>query len=192
MSNEGAKRLTLSLTLNPALSGADRFAIRALKQWYQQAKHSHKDEQDLQATVRKFHRDVYLSGLFLHLLHPGLASNLANLTTDGQISLSTLCHQLNSLGFPLHEGDAAPQELPLEDLKAALSAQTEPAMTSLLSQVQQLTALVQSQQQQLQNLSGLNVTANTAKPQRMPSPEDDLQNENLRAQVKKIKQKGLF
>ncbi len=181
MSNEGAKRLSLSLTLNPALSDADRYAIRALKRWYQQAKASQEHEPELQATVRKFHRDVYLSGLFMHLLHPGLASNLANVTTEGQITLATLCHQLNSLGFGLQES-------------AETENEPDPGISALLSQLEQLTSLVQSQQHQLKHLSRpADKSVSSVQPHiETKKNNDGMPDATVLAQVKKIKQKGLF
>ncbi len=68
MSNDGAKRLSLLLNLNPTISKADRYAIGVLQRWYRQAKYSHSDPADLEASVKGFHRDIYLAGLFLHQL----------------------------------------------------------------------------------------------------------------------------
>lgn len=196
--SENAKRLSLMLTLNPALSEADRFAIRALKRWYQQAKRSHEVEEDLQATVKKFHRDIYLSGLFLHLLNPGLASNLANLLTEEDVSLQTLLYQLNSMGFAVSEtAPADDTREQLEQIQAAIAEQQQgDAFSTLMSQLQALTSLVEAQQNQLQRLTTRTstVAASSATEKRLSEQKEahELPEAEVRDQMKKIKQKGIF
>lgn len=196
--SENAKRLSLMLTLNPALSEADRFAIRALKRWYQQAKHSHEVEEDLQATVKKFHRDIYLSGLFLHLLNPGLASNLANLLTEEDVSLQTLLYQLNSMGFAVSETTPADDTREqLEQIQAAIAEQQQgDAFSTLMAQLQALTSLVEAQQNQLQRLTTRTsaVAASSATEKRLSEQKEahELPEAEVRDQMKKIKQKGIF
>lgn len=196
--SENAKRLSLMLTLNPALSEADRFAIRALKRWYQQAKRSHEVEEDLQATVKKFHRDIYLSGLFLHLLNPGLASNLANLLTEEDVSLQTLLYQLNSMGFAVSATTPADDTREqLEQIQAAIAEQQQgDAFSTLMSQLQALTSLVEAQQNQLQRLTTRTsaVTAGSATEKHLSEQKEahELPEAEVRDQMKKIKQKGIF
>lgn len=66
MSNGVARKLNLALYLNPETSEADRFAVGALREWYDKAKRSHTDRTSLEMVVRLFHRDIYLAGLYIH------------------------------------------------------------------------------------------------------------------------------
>ncbi len=195
MNNDGAKRLSLLLTLNPTISEADRFAINTLKAWYQQAKQSKAVDDDLQATVKQFHRDIYLAGLFLHQLHSGLASNLANLLTEKTVSLPTLLHQLNCIG--LEPADSAKAEETSQQLSAIHTALLDQnpnhVLAEMMQQLQTVTSMLTLQQEQLQQLAALRTDSKSASNRHREQAETHaLPGWEVQNQMKKIKQKGLF
>jgi len=199
MSNDGAKRLSLLLNLNPTISEADRYAIGVLQRWYRQAKRSHADPADLEASVKGFHRDIYLAGLFLHQLNAGFSRQVANALTEQQVSLPTLLHLLNSSGFAVSEKACAPSEFShqqLIQLHDAVSANSQNAQIDAMSaEIRALTGMVQEQQQQLQRL-----TTRAIRHADEPSSKEQsrTQEESLAGiashirEVKKVKQKGIF
>ena len=102
MSKSAAKKLNLALYLNPETSEADRYAVGALQQWYDKAKRSHNSNQDLEMVVRLFHRDIYLAGLYLHLLSPRLCKGIGSSLDHHNINLVTLHKLLQASGLELH------------------------------------------------------------------------------------------
>ena len=102
MSKSAAKKLNLALYLNPETSEADRYAVGALQQWYDKAKRSHNSNQDLEMVVRLFHRDIYLAGLYLHLLSPRLCKGIGSALDHHNINLVTLHKLLQASGLELH------------------------------------------------------------------------------------------
>jgi hypothetical protein len=198
MSNDGAKRLSLLLNLNPTISEADRYAIGVLQRWYRQAKRSHSDAADLEASVKTFHRDIYLSGLFLHQLNAAFSRQVANALTESQVSLTSLLHLLNSSGFAVSEKAQASEfsHQQLIQLHDAVSANSQNAqIDAMTAEIRALTGMVQEQQQQLQRL-----TSRTTRQPDEPSSKmsNHPQEESLAGiaahirDVKKVKQKGIF
>jgi hypothetical protein len=198
MSNDGAKRLSLLLNLNPTISDADRYAIGVLQRWYRQAKRSHADAADLEASVKGFHRDIYLAGLFLHQLHAGFSRQVANALTETQVSLPTLLHLLNSSGFAVSEKAPASEfsHQQLIQLHDAVSANSQSAqIDAMTAEIRALTGMVQEQQQQLQRLTTRTTRHADEPSSKMPNhpQEESLAGiaSHLR-DVKKVKQKGIF
>lgn len=197
--SDTAKRLSLHLNLNPAMSDADRFAISSLQHWYRQAKQSSTNQDDLDATVKSFHRNVYLAGLFLHLLDQGLVRQIADALDEGQVSLPTLLHLLNSNGFAVmeKEPDVSFSHQQLTQLHDAVSSSSQhPLLTSISDEIRAITGMLQEQQQQLNRL-----TLRSGKKNGTESPDAKAQtlHEELLPdvvthiqQVQKVKQKGIF
>src|SRR5690554_8056287 len=79
MSDPQAKKLNLALYLNPVVSEADRVAMNALQQWYEQTKQSYGEQRgpELDGLIRSFHHDIYLAGLHLYLINPRLCNHVA-------------------------------------------------------------------------------------------------------------------
>ncbi|CAE6917941.1 hypothetical protein [Vibrio sp. B1FLJ16] len=79
------KKVSLSLYLDPRQSSSDRIAYSTLADWAKKRQQYAADPSaavDLHNIVH-VHKDIYLSGLFLHLLKPELATSLASsLSTD--------------------------------------------------------------------------------------------------------------
>ncbi|MBY6186983.1 plasmid partitioning/stability family protein [Marinobacter hydrocarbonoclasticus] len=70
-------RVSCSFTLSPEGSDADAHAVQLLKRW-QKAEQSRDESADVLRQRRSdFHRQIYLSGLFLHQLAPKLPALLA-------------------------------------------------------------------------------------------------------------------
>ncbi|TKB48600.1 hypothetical protein FCL40_10575 [Ferrimonas sediminicola] len=70
-------RIRCSFTLEPEQHRNHQYAVERLRQWQQQERSLDGDSQTRQARRNAFHRDLYLSGLFLHQLAPQLTSQLS-------------------------------------------------------------------------------------------------------------------
>src|SRR5690606_21021251 len=129
MSNGQPKKLNLALYLDPVTSDADRAAMDALQQWYEDAKLSHGEQQDadMSSVVRLFHRDIYLAGLRLYLINPTFCRQIANALAQQQYSVEMLVQQGRACGLlPLETssgaGDSSFSEIQLEQLERLLGA----------------------------------------------------------------------
>lgn len=120
MSNGGARKLNLTLYVNPETSEADRRAVAVLQQWYRQAKQSHSERADLDMLVRLFHRDIYMAGLFLYQLSPRLCRSLALANEEPEARIDSLLQQLEICGLWQAEATA-----PAASADAQVSAQLE-------------------------------------------------------------------
>lgn len=221
MSNSNAKRLPLQLVLNPVSSDSDRYAIRALQSWFRQAKQDHSVKSELSAAVKSFHRDVYLSGLFLYLLNPRLARNLANQVKEDQISFDTLSFQLQSCGFDLEKNTASSgtgasfDEHQLQQLQAMMAQNNQvEVIAELTAQVNSLMHVLQEQHKHVlssEKSSSLEtkveqLTGNSPEIQRNQIKQENTEIESVEAdaiqvsadmaahikQVQKVKNKGIF
>lgn len=128
MSNGQPKKLNLALYLDPVTSDADRAAMDALQQWYEDAKLSHGEQQDadMSSVVRLFHRDIYLAGLRLYLINPTFCRQIANALAQQQYSVEMLVQQGRACGLlPLEASngpdDSSFSEIQLEQLERLLS-----------------------------------------------------------------------
>jgi len=198
---DSTKRLTLLLNLNPGLSDADRYAIDMLKRWYHNAKQSHSVAADLEASVTRFHRDIYLSGLFLHLLDRTLPSHLADALTETQISTSTLLQFLEACG---KTSCASFSDEQLDQFRTLLHEQQPPTSAAtvsttdpqILTLLQQIIAMQQAQIASMAQLQqqGLHVAARRG-PASNEQESGVLSEANVAdkiEQVQKIKKKGIF
>jgi hypothetical protein len=198
---DSTKRLTLLLNLNPGLSDADRYAIDMLKRWYHNAKQSHSVAADLEASVTRFHRDIYLSGLFLHLLDRTLPSHLADALTETQISTSTLLQFLEACG---KTSSASFSDEQLDQFRTLLHEQQPPTSAAtvpttdpqILTLLQQIIAMQQAQIASMAQLQqqGLHVAARRG-PASNEQESGVLSEANVAdkiEQVQKIKKKGIF
>lgn len=216
MSNGVAKKLTLALYLNPETSEADRYAVGALQQWYDKAKKSHALASDLDMVIRLFHRDIYLAGLYLHLLSPRLCRGIAGALDNHNITLATLKQQLDACGLELplapqgDNGFSAAQLAQLQQLLMATPAEGSPptptlnleaalaeqhALLALMSEeLSQLRALAETQAEQLTRLKLGNLRTQSADASRQDQTEESSLSELAPhlAQIQQIKKKGLF
>lgn len=127
MSDPQAKKLNLALYLNPVVSEADRVAMNALQQWYEQTKQSYGEQRgpELDGLIRSFHHDIYLAGLHLYLINPRLCNHVAQALEQTNLTLDALIQQLSTCGLwsapeqPDHASFSAAQ---LEQLKGLLAA----------------------------------------------------------------------
>ncbi len=216
MSNASAKKLSLALYLNPATSQADRYAVGALQQWYSTAKRSHDNRHDLEMVVRLFHRDIYLAGLYLHLLSPRLCQGVAGALDHHNVNLVTLQQLCSASGLtwessgPRQDGFSPTQVAQLQQLLQTQASEEPaavpadgPALEQLLSQQADLLAEVQALrtlvQQQAQALSRL-PAGQPAVLRAVPANANGVQSEsNVLSELvpdpdelRQIRKKGLF
>ncbi len=100
------KRMTFSIFMDPGALESDRYAAGILQSWYQRARKIQDDVEEFDFSKSRFHKDIYLSGMFLYVLAPSLCKGMANAFGPEQVNLSTLRHVFASCGFELGEGSA--------------------------------------------------------------------------------------
>jgi len=100
------KRMTFSIFMDPGALESDRYAAGILQSWYQRARKIQDDVEEFDFSRSRFHKDIYLSGMFLYVLAPSLCKAVANAFGPEQVNLATLRHVFASCGFDLGEGRA--------------------------------------------------------------------------------------
>lgn len=153
-------RIRFNVGLEPELFDSHSYAIKCLRLWQQEEK-ARNDETDtvLQRRVQ-FHRDLYLSGLFLHELAPQLPSMLTQTLLQDKVNCQTLACQIKSAGLSLEpaaeNGLSEPQWQKLSAmLEAASSAKQQsepPNLTAIEQQLAQLQQLMLDGQEQLSSV----------------------------------------
>ncbi|PSW12169.1 hypothetical protein C9I98_23555 [Photobacterium sanctipauli] len=147
------KRVNCSLFLDPVNSPADRYAVGIMQRWVEERKELVSNPSAGTALHRNLHmhKDIYLSGLFLHLLSPALTSQLAEVLSESNVNTAMLAQKLKQCGLVLpSEAAAEPvQPAPLElspqileltsDLKSELAAvkqEVQHGVGQMMSQVE--------------------------------------------------------
>ncbi|MDM5129859.1 hypothetical protein OB962_02425 [Aeromonas piscicola] len=101
------KRMTFSIYMDPGALESDRYAVGVLQNWYQRARKIQDGAEEFDFSKSRFHKDIYLSGMFMYVLAPNLCKAIANALGPEQVSLTTLRHAFASCGFNLGEGSSA-------------------------------------------------------------------------------------
>ncbi|MEZ9593337.1 hypothetical protein AB4298_01740 [Shewanella sp. 10N.261.52.F9] len=150
-------RIRFNVGLEPELFDSHSYAIQCLRLWQQEEK-ARNDETDIVLQRRiQFHRDLYLSGLFLHELAPQLPSMLTQTLLQDKVNSQTLACQLKSAGLVLEPAaENGLSELQWQKLSTMLEAaslpkqQSEPLnLTAIEQQLAQLQQLMLEGQEQL-------------------------------------------
>ena len=102
------KRMTFSIYMDPGALESDRYAAGVLQSWYQRARKIQDGVEEFDFSKSRFHKDIYLSGMFMYVLAPSLCKAVANAFGPEQVSLATLRHAFASCGFDLGQGGDAP------------------------------------------------------------------------------------
>ncbi|MGF1684186.1 hypothetical protein [Photobacterium minamisatsumaniensis] len=110
MSNR-LKRISYSIFLDPLNNPADLYASKVLHQWAEEltrlnAATGNENSVALHNATH-VHKQVYLSGLFLHLLNPELSQQLSAQLTEAQVTEFTLGNTLKGLGYNSASSDSA-------------------------------------------------------------------------------------
>ena len=183
------KRINYSIYLDPLNNPADLYASKILHQWaddFSRLKAESPEENGLALiNARNVQKQVYLSGLFLHLLSPELSQQLSLQVTESQVSTSTLERTLKGLSLLANEFEPeasqhAQSEM-LQVIKASIveHIQSEASHTRELlsqkqaSQVQQptqpeLLKRIEEQSQEIAELKRL-LTAQTEMIRNLPN-----------------------
>jgi hypothetical protein len=210
MRNRQTRRVNLSLHLSPEQSRADLRAMLQLKQWHQALQQGESDVNDANMAIRRFHRNVYLAGLQLHLLKPQLCSHVAESLGRESLTLESLCGELQQAGLlpgeksaEAEEAFSAAQREQLLALMGQAMQQSPPAapqaVTSeetvkLRHEVAELKTLLEQQHLLLQQLRVNGRTAAGPAPARGGQAEEvDLSAVAAPTQkMNKVRQKGIF
>ena len=106
MSNQ-LKRMTFSIFMDMGTLGSDRYAAGVLQSWQQRAAKIQESPEEFDFSQSRFHKDIYLSGMFLYMLAPNLCKAIAGALGPEQINLGTLRQVFARSGFNLGDGSAA-------------------------------------------------------------------------------------
>ncbi|WP_394245446.1 hypothetical protein [Vibrio astriarenae] len=178
------KKVSYSVFLDPTQNESDYFAYKIMQRWAQQQKQF---AQDPKAAVQlhnqiHVHKDIYLSGLYLHQLKPELAKALASGLTQDTINNQTLtamleAHQVIDRARPQADKSVTDSvsmitesvnrldeicgatieqvvkaEVDSETIVSALKTALSPQHESMISELQGLRALVKDQQKLIEQL----------------------------------------
>ena len=102
------KRMTFSIFMDPGALESDRYAAGVLQSWYQRARKIQDGVEEFDFSKSRFHKDIYLSGMFMYVLAPSLCKAVANAFGPEQVNFETLRHVFASCGFALGPGTDAP------------------------------------------------------------------------------------
>ncbi|WP_108945516.1 hypothetical protein [Shewanella halifaxensis] len=191
-------RIRFNVGLEPEFYDSHSYAIKCLRLWQQEEK-ARNDESEVVLQRRiQFHRDLYLSGLFLHELAPQLPAMLTQTLLQDRVNCQTLASQLSAAGLSLQPAgenglsDKQWQKLTAMLEEASVSAQQAAAVD--LTEVEQ--QLSQLQQQMLEGQAQLNsVLANATEnlvtqtqAAASATPAQDSQQAEFSAQLEQLKQ----
>lgn len=123
-------RIRFNVILEPEIYDSHRFAIKSLRLWHQQEKERKDQAETVQQRRDLFHRDIYLSGLFLHKLAPQLPAMLSQTLLLEKVNCQTLAQltaMLNNLptlqASPMADTDLTTQFSQLKQGQDKLMAQ---------------------------------------------------------------------
>ncbi|MTH46189.1 hypothetical protein [Intestinirhabdus alba] len=148
MSNRQIRRVNLSLHLSPEQSRADLRAMLQLKKWYGSVQRDGSDVNDANMEIRLFHRNIYLSGLQLHLLSPQLCSYIAESLSREELSLDALCAELQQSKLLPVELRAGGDAVGANDFSEGQLAQMRALMAQALESAPQAAAPVDEAQRE--------------------------------------------
>jgi hypothetical protein len=133
------KRMTFSIYMEPSALESDRYAVGVLQNWYQRARKIQDGTEEFDFSKSRFHKDIYLSGMFMYVLAPNLCKAIANALGPEQVSMTTLRHAFASCGFNLGEvaGDVQPTaDVMIDEIVARLAPQLgQSDTTSLVDEI---------------------------------------------------------
>ena len=95
------KVINCSISLNTKNS-SEEYAAAVLRDWYKRAS-ANQPKSQLSVFLGDFHKDVYLSGLFIYLLSPRLCKGLCNTIGYDSVNMATLKHIFASCGLSIDE-----------------------------------------------------------------------------------------
>ncbi|KLV06594.1 hypothetical protein ABT56_08155 [Photobacterium aquae] len=147
------KRVNCSLFLDPVNSDADRYAVSIMQRWVEERKQLVENPSAGKALHENLHKhkDIYLSGLFLHLLSPALTRQLATVLSPSNVTMATLGQKLEMCGLVLpNKGqDAATSTARSADVEQELVQLRQTMMSQLAEVSDQVSATAQVQAETL-------------------------------------------
>ncbi|WP_421207810.1 hypothetical protein [Aeromonas enteropelogenes] len=119
------KRMTFSIYMDPGALESDRYAVGVLQNWYQRARKIQDGSEEFDFSKSRFHKDIYLSGMFMYVLAPNLCKAIANALGPEQVSMTTLRHAFASCGFSLGAEDTPSSDTLIDEIVARLAPRLE-------------------------------------------------------------------
>ncbi|MCW8330676.1 hypothetical protein MD588_17945 [Photobacterium sp. SDRW27] len=137
MSSSQLKRVNYSIYLNPVNSLSDRYAVGIMQKWVNERKDMLDNPDaglDLHNSLH-MHKNIYLSGMFLHLLSPALSAGLATSLGDDSIKMATLKQHFDACGLAIPMASGQAPDISRQDIDAIKAAVD---MTPLFNEIQSL------------------------------------------------------
>lgn len=94
------KVINCSISLNTK-NNAEEYAAAVLRDWYKRNS-ANQTKSQFSVYLNDFHKDIYLSGLFVYLLSPRLCKGLCNTLGYDSVNTKTLEHVFASCGISLN------------------------------------------------------------------------------------------
>ncbi|WP_295899387.1 hypothetical protein [uncultured Vibrio sp.] len=155
------KRISYSILLDPQNNAADLYASKVLHQWAERlTKLSIESESDDSLALheaRNIHKNVYLSGLFLHLMNPELSQQLSAQLTESQISEFTLVKTLQGTGYLQADNAHKQQHNEVLDKIQALEKAVARQVTQESDKTRELLNVIAETSTKPEEIAGLNV-----------------------------------
>ncbi|WP_299804215.1 hypothetical protein [uncultured Shewanella sp.] len=194
-------RIRFNVGLEPELFDSHSYAIKILRHWQQEEK-ARNDETDIVLQRRiQFHRDLYLSGLFLHELAPQLPSLLTQTLLQDKVNSQTLACQIKSAGLSLEPAaENGLSEQQWQKLSTMLETANLPKqqseslkLTAIEQQLAQLQQLMLEGQEQLnsaltESAASQSEASNKETSQTEVSAETKQHHADFSAQLSQLKQ----
>ncbi|MGF1714999.1 hypothetical protein L4D08_08835 [Photobacterium chitinilyticum] len=146
------KRVNYSIYLNPVNSLSDRYAVGIMQKWVNERKDMLDNPDDglnLHNSLH-MHKNIYLSGMFLHLLSPTLSAGLASSLGDDSIKMATLKQHFDACGLMIPMAPASESAISRQDLDGLRAAVD---MSPLLNEIQFLRSELQQANESHQQVS---------------------------------------
>jgi len=137
MSSSQLKRVNYSIYLNPVNSLSDRYAVGIMQKWVNERKDMLDNPDaglDLHNSLH-MHKNIYLSGMFLHLISPALSAGLATSLGDDSIKMATLKQHFDACGLVIPMAPSQTPDISRQDIDAIKAAVD---MTPLFNEIQSL------------------------------------------------------
>lgn len=184
------KKVSLALYLDPTQSAADHHAYQTMLGWANRRKTLAVDSAaaiELHQLVH-IHKDIYLSGLYLHDLKPELVKSVAAALSADSVNSDALLAILKA--HHIIEAPSADKQTPATAQLGAIEQQLA-GLVNQQQQIGELKQLVAEQNKLIAELSGKFCGASKAAT---PTAQQDqpVSVEQRIASVKKAKRKGLF
>ena len=170
--------MTFSIYMDGDALESDRYAIGVLKNWYQRVRKMQDSPEEFDFSKSRFHKDIYLSGMFIYLVSPSLCKVLTNALGQDQVNMTTLHHVFASCGFNLGQPEGPAGKHDTMGMVEEIVTRITPLLNSADSQALDHEALSQQVSTQvcdrLQQAEAISLIAEAIAKKLSTNPEHDI------------------